>query len=104
MLQIQLAPVPEVAVVHHDDRLPEVRQLEHEPSLDLLEAPAVDVVHVRLLVVAEVKELVVECDDAGKKLLEAVKSDILATVNASSLSFGKGEIEAAEGLKLSVKF
>ena len=52
----------------------------------------------------EVKELVIECKDKEKKLIESLMDDIKATTSAIDVKFDKGEIETeVEGLKVSVK-
>ena len=53
VLQVQLAPVPIIPVLHPDDRLAEVGQLEQEAFLDPLELATLDLVRLVLVVVAE---------------------------------------------------
>ena len=58
VMQVELAPVAVVGVLDPDDRLPEIRQVEQQPLLDLLELAALDFVHLGLVVVAIAEELV----------------------------------------------
>jgi valyl-tRNA synthetase len=51
-----------------------------------------------------IKELVIECASDKQKLLEACFDDLAATTSSQKISFGKGEREVGNGLKMSVVF
>src|SRR5438309_625231 len=58
VMQVKLAAVAVVGILDPDDRLTEIRQVEQEPLLDLLELAALDLVHLGLVIVPVAEELV----------------------------------------------
>src|ERR1700761_8240770 len=66
VLEVQLPPVPVVAVLHADDRLAEVGQAEEQAILDLLELATFDLVGL-VLVVVLVAEHVVAAAELGSQ-------------------------------------
>lgn len=48
----------------------------------------------------ELKELVIECDESTRKLIELVLSDIMATTGAQDIVFGDGDIAVNEKVKI----
>src|SRR5947209_16293593 len=58
VLQVELTPVAVVAVLDPDNRLAEIRQVEQEPLLDLLELAALDFVGIVLVVVLVAEKLI----------------------------------------------
>jgi len=51
---------------------------------------------------AEVKELVIECDDKTRKKIELVLKDLAAVTNSKDIIFGKGNLEAGKDIKIKV--
>ena len=68
--QIELAPVAVIPILHADDGLTEVGQVEQEPLLDLLELPAFDLVGVVLIVVLVAEELIPAAEILGEERVD----------------------------------
>src|SRR5262245_24570481 len=67
VLEVHLAAIAVVAVLHPDDRLPEIGQVEQQPLLDLLELTALDLVHLALVVVPVAEHLVAAAEVRGQE-------------------------------------
>lgn len=50
----------------------------------------------------EIETLIVECDEPTMEIMDRIKDDLLATVKAKSLEYGKGEIEIDEKIRVSI--
>ncbi|MBN2422019.1 valine--tRNA ligase [Candidatus Woesearchaeota archaeon] len=51
----------------------------------------------------ELSELIIDCDDKTRKLIELVLSDITSTTKAKDIVFGKGKIKVNEEVKIGIK-
>src|SRR3954452_21666742 len=92
VLQVELAPVAVVAVLDPDDRLAEIRQVEQEPLLDLLELAALDLVRIVLVVVFVAEKLITLAEilrqirvDEGHIVMDAADLEDLLPAQAKLL-------------------
>src|SRR5689334_17151664 len=70
VLQVELAPVLVVAVLHIDDRPSDVREIEQKPFFYLFELAALDLVVAAVGVVAEGKQLVLAAKVESQELVD----------------------------------
>ena len=70
VLQVELAPVLVVAVLHIDDRPADVREIEQQPLFYLFKLTAFDFVVAAVGVVTEGKQLVLAAEIEGQKLVD----------------------------------